>query len=307
MSPRYQEVSLADEKAPSVDDSRRSLESDDTENQPLTGSSKPWKTTSRWPSLRVILACIAAQLAFLVIYTIVLVKALGVRTCSSTGSPQHIISSPANEAIRWEPKYLDTRLRQQDEYVGGPTPEVDKAWNDLIDLSNIKVPSSEISRIGKTSIQVPDEPGQSWATLGVIHELHCLGRLRMSIYMDHYYPDFTEEDKKLNQAHSEHCIDYLRQAAMCHGDVSLTTYHWQDDQIFPVADFNSSKACVNWDVLADWQRERLWDPMEPGYLKHPKLGAPFPDGNGTLIGVSAHQLNGTGGHSHHSGRRSPAR
>lgn len=136
--------------------------------------------------------------------------------------------------------------------------------------------NEDLARISKTSIQVPDEPDKSWATLGVIHELHCLGRLRMSIYMDHYYPDFTEEDKRLNQAHSEHCIDYLRQAAMCHGDTSLTTYYWSDDEIYPVADFNSPKACINWDVLADWQRERLWDPMKPGYLKHPKLGTSVP-------------------------------
>lgn len=123
-----------------------------------------------------------------------------------------------------------------------------------------------------TSIPIPDEPDMSWASLGVIHELHCLSRLRMSIWTDHYYADFSDEERELNRAHSDHCLDYLRQAAMCHGDVSLTTYRWTDDSPLPVADFASPKVCVNWDALADWQRERLWDPLVPGLLKHPKFG-----------------------------------
>lgn len=115
----------------------------------------------------------------------------------------------------------------------------------------------------------------AWVTLGVIHELHCLGRLRMTIFSDYYYPNFTEADKKANRMHSAHCIDYLRQAAMCHSDISVTTYYWRDDDIFPVADFSSPKACANWDAVADWQKERLWDPLQPGYLQHPKFGT-FP-------------------------------
>ncbi|KAI1203628.1 hypothetical protein F5X97DRAFT_340768 [Nemania serpens] len=234
----------------------------------------------------------------MMVYTAILLKALGTGR-ESYKCPQNLISSPATKAVRWETKMLDTRLHQQDEYVGGPTPQADKAWNDLIDLSNIKIPSSDIARAGLTSIPIPDEPDMSWASLGVIHELHCLSRLRMSIWTDHYYADFSDEERELNRAHSDHCLDYLRQAAMCHGDVSLTTYRWTDDSPLPVADFASPKVCVNWDALADWQRERLWDPLVPGLLKHPKFGAAFPDGNGSRIGVQP-----DGMHQHHTGTRS---
>jgi hypothetical protein len=166
-----------------------------------------------------------------------------------------------------------------------------RASNDTQTVSNIKVPLSSLARLNKTSIPVPQEPTMGWATLGVNHELHCLGRLRMSIFADHFYPDFTEEDKRNNRLHSLHCLDYLRQASQCHGDISLTTYYWRDGEQFPVADFESPKACVDWERIVKWQEERLWEPMSPGVLVHPTLGESsfstyLSDGRGLMTGCT---------------------
>lgn len=69
-----------------------------------------------------------------------------------------------------------------------------------------------------------------------------------------------------------HCIEILRQAAMCRGDVSLITMFWSDDTASPVADFNVPHSCVNFDAIQDWAKERSFNPMKPGYLRHPTLG-----------------------------------
>lgn len=82
-------------------------------------------------------------------YTAALLRVVGIGT---SNCPQMVIScsytlhwliglvqklddsaAPASEAIHWEAKRLDTRLKQENEYFGEPTPESDKAWESLID------------------------------------------------------------------------------------------------------------------------------------------------------------------------------
>jgi hypothetical protein len=70
---------------------------------------------------------------------------------------------------------------------------------------------------------------------------------------------------------SEHCIDFLRQSAMCHGDIGLVTYSWHADQLMPVANATSHQ-CVNWNTLSSWMHDRAIDMMKPGWLMHPTLG-----------------------------------
>jgi len=194
---------------------------------------------------------------------------------------------------------MQTRVHAKTVYNNDPSPSLDEAWNDLVSstypgipgmhrrikpgsmrlatnsaqVSNIKIAADELRGLNKTTwVEIPDEPGMVWATLGVNHELHCLKRIRQALYPKYYFPEYTEEELELNLLHSAHCIDYLRQAAMCHGDVSITTYYWKPDDRLPVADFDAPHACVNWDALASWQNERLVDIMRPGWLKHPTLG-----------------------------------
>jgi hypothetical protein len=69
-----------------------------------------------------------------------------------------------------------------------------------------------------------------------------------------------------------HCIEILRQAAICRGDVSIITMFWKDDVQLPIADFSLPHSCVNWNAIQEWSKQRSFDPMRPGYMKHPKLG-----------------------------------
>lgn len=59
---------------------------------------------------------------------------------------------------------------------------------------------------------------------------------------------------------------------MCRGDVSLITMFWKEDTAIPIADFDVPHSCVNFDAIQNWAKERSFNPMKPGYLKHPKLG-----------------------------------
>lgn len=70
---------------------RSSLCEDDTEIQLLTHFDVPLRVATRWPSPCVILACIAAQVIFMMVYTAILLKALGTGR-ESYKCPQNLIS-----------------------------------------------------------------------------------------------------------------------------------------------------------------------------------------------------------------------
>jgi hypothetical protein len=54
----------------------------------------------------------------------------------------------------------------------------------------------------------------------------------------------------------DHCLDSLRQAIMCHGDISLFVHRWNEDSQFFRARFNTARTCRNFDNIQDWASER---------------------------------------------------
>ncbi|PQE26198.1 Tat pathway signal sequence protein [Rutstroemia sp. NJR-2017a BBW] len=101
-------------------------------------------------------------------------------------------------------------------------------------------------------------------TLNVFHELHCIKRLYSYSYPEVYWADLTEKQREINRIHN----DFLRQAAMCHGDIGIVTYQWSEESLMPVTN-QTTHQCINWDRLDKWSKERSVDMMKPGWLVHP--------------------------------------
>jgi hypothetical protein len=74
---------------------------------------------------------------------------------------------------------------------------------------------------------------------------------------------------------TEHCLDFLRQAAMCHADLGLITFQWSPDSLVPVANATTHQ-CANWEKIDAWTRARTVDMMKPGWLVHPTKGMSCP-------------------------------
>ncbi|KAJ3494976.1 hypothetical protein NLG97_g3720 [Lecanicillium saksenae] len=201
--------------------------------------------------------------------------------------------SPAANVI----EYRDTKFTLEDHiqdlsiYSGAPSPELDKAWHDLLNSQNIRVEPEYYKHYGREKIGV-GVPGSAdyIGTLNVFHELHCIKRLHQFMYPEYYFPDFTKHQLEMNRLHNgkslraqceqvltfppteEHCLDFLRQSAMCHGDIGLITYIWRDDSVQPVVNATSHQ-CVNWEKLYGWSQDRAVDMLKPGWLVHPTKGA----------------------------------
>ncbi|TIC91776.1 Oxidase ustYa [Colletotrichum higginsianum] len=196
--------------------------------------------------------------------------------------------SPARSVVEYAEKGFDLEDRIQDGslYTGKPSAQLDKAWHDLLNDENILLEPEYIQHYGRqdTAVEVP-EGGRYIGTLNVYHELHCLKRIHHFMYSDHYFPGLSTHQKELNRLHNEHCIDFLRQSAMCHADIGLITYSWHADQRMPIANATSHQ-CVRWDRLAAWTHERAVDMMKPDWLMHPTMGPAYPDGQGDSLGAA---------------------
>ncbi|KAJ5245945.1 hypothetical protein N7468_000928 [Penicillium chermesinum] len=182
--------------------------------------------------------------------------------------------SPAKEAIKYELRRLHRAL-DHNNFTGEPRQEFDAAWNqilepDLLDPKHetamtIKISQEELSHLSDESIAFQDGSGYI-AELAVYHEIHCVKILRRFLNMDYYYPNITKEKLDFEKVHADHCLEYLREAAMCRGDTTLTTFFWKNE--IPYSRVYSDHECVNWEALDTWARSRMVDMSSYDHLEH---------------------------------------
>ncbi|MCJ1387406.1 hypothetical protein MMC18_000249 [Xylographa bjoerkii] len=193
--------------------------------------------------------------------------------------------APAVEAIRYESQYFDEkRLEEIDSpYVGEPREELDQAWHEHLQNSNVAVPAETMRDLGRLddaqSILLPD--GSGYLTMiFAYHQLHCIKRLHHALYPTHYFPNLTAAESRDQSLHNAHCLDLLRQTVMCNGDVSLITMHWGHTQRMPLGNFSAAHSCRDWSAIDAWAGEhspkRL---MEPGWLVNPTFGPVIDEAN----------------------------
>ncbi|KAL8931006.1 MAG: hypothetical protein Q9208_000108 [Pyrenodesmia sp. 3 TL-2023] len=90
------------------------------------------------------------------------------------------------------------------------------------------------------------------------------------MYREHYYPNLTDFERKEHEKHVEHCIELLRQAVMCKGDVTVTAFEWlAGDTLEPTTKDGALHQCVKWEKLSAWARERAVNLFDPGLLVKP--------------------------------------
>ncbi|KAI1290478.1 hypothetical protein F5Y03DRAFT_63341 [Xylaria venustula] len=195
------------------------------------------------------------------------------------------IQSPASKSVSYTTKYFSNDQRDATKYFGDPSDEREAFWEDLLAPSTIRLTPEEMARLDRPKgIQLPD--GDYLGTLNVFHDLHCLRRVTRLLYVDHYFPNITDEDKHMNLMHAQHCLDRHRQSIQCRGDVSVATFIWGTQQAVPLANFTTLHECVNWDSVYDWSYNRRVDVFEPGLLIHPTLGPAYANlGNKSSTGA----------------------
>ncbi|KAL6152861.1 hypothetical protein ACJQWK_03994 [Exserohilum turcicum] len=103
----------------------------------------------------------------------------------------------------------------------------------------------------------------------VFHSLHCLNSIRVHLHPVLYNVSSTQDahskteeqimklvnDPMWKRNHLEHCLDRVRQALMCHGDLTPSpTYTWPG---FPISIGRSgTHTCRKWGPIREWMDQR---------------------------------------------------
>lgn len=154
-------------------------------------------------------------------------------------------------------------------YVGQPSEDVDNAWHDLMGNMSLRVTTEELAQQSQRSVALPNGGYLAW--LGAYHDLHCIKILRKMNYRDHYHPNLTEQGLKDQQVHADHCIDALRNLAMCRSDTeSMTTFVWRQGQVKPLlSPERPLRRCVDWDRLVGSLKHRVVSEGEMSMMRNP--------------------------------------
>ena len=55
---------------------------------------------------------------------------------------------------------------------------------------------------------------------------------------------------------TDHCLDYIRQALMCHADSTPVRLEWRKESHFLIPKFDQYHTCRNFELLHEWSKER---------------------------------------------------
>ncbi|KAK5744232.1 hypothetical protein LTR17_002262 [Elasticomyces elasticus] len=126
-------------------------------------------------------------------------------------------------------------------FTGTPSEDIDAAWRDLTYGRYVAFTPAEIKKLNSDT-GVPellplqkskyiDEatntslvPAEGYyGGPDMLHSLHCLNGIRKHLDMDYYRASMPELSEEYQRMHLNHCLEQLRQAVLCHGDMTPVT------------------------------------------------------------------------------------
>ncbi|KAL2196652.1 hypothetical protein P885DRAFT_77774 [Corynascus similis CBS 632.67] len=152
--------------------------------------------------------------------------------------------------LRYNESHLLYRPITDPPYVGDPSPEIDAAWEGLMGSVDVFVTPDEREEMN-VDLWLDPQTGLHVGLLSVMHDLHCVNMIRMSLYPD-YYPKMRHYTTK---NHIEHCLDVLRLSLICTGDMTLIPTKDSDSRPFEAV-FETVHACRDFSAIRQWSLNR---------------------------------------------------
>ncbi|KUI60971.1 hypothetical protein VP1G_08142 [Cytospora mali] len=142
-------------------------------------------------------------------------------------------------------------------FTGEPSEEIDENWNHLLEDRYFSVSDSEAEVAwGDRRHQYVDEVyGGYTAGLDVFHTLHCLNHIRKALYPE-YYDHHDDLPVEVDKAHTDHCIDTIRQHIQCYGSTTLVPTKWREGAKRQYIDSNQEHVCRDFGYLRKYMKRR---------------------------------------------------
>ncbi|KAF2769276.1 hypothetical protein EJ03DRAFT_272513, partial [Teratosphaeria nubilosa] len=243
------------------------------------------------------------------LYTAVIIGATWTAMTYQQAQSRHhgnrFLPSPANDYLVWESPARNILANRMTSWTAIGTicwsvcefSIATPASADLVLLdSNTGVPAEWMHNLGRENEGIQMPGGTYFGVMAVFHNLHCLLRYsHRALHPEYYGLDLLAGDEVARHwEHTEHCLNQLKNALMCHGDTTLLTMYWDDKMYQPVANWSSPHECINWDRFMEWVVPNSVDIHLHGELVHPKYGALMKDGKPTSLWHKSFRESGFG-------------
>ncbi|KAK7947795.1 uncharacterized protein PG986_008681 [Apiospora aurea] len=144
-----------------------------------------------------------------------------------------------------------------------PTPKSNAAWDSLMPDGRgfVLVDNPSEYNLGPG---IPTDVGPDRYSISMFHQLHCLGMIREMYFASMHgakadvYGEESLSGAELKQqqmTHIGHCFDYLRQAVMCAGDMTLEgAMLLPNGEVGPagVDGWGATHQCRSWEQAVEW-------------------------------------------------------
>ncbi|KZZ87550.1 hypothetical protein AAL_08356 [Moelleriella libera RCEF 2490] len=255
------------------DDNGESTSKECRESEEINGKS----ALHRWW-----ISAVLVQFALIVLYTGGAVAATkwasaesapdlhGKRSLVCRYSPQFSnsqVKAFAGLVVKYEMKMFDPFPTSV--FSGEPRPESALAWHNLMNNMTVRVTREELEAHNQTSVELPNGGHLAW--IGAFHELHCVKILRRWAWREHFMPNLTAHQKAHQMVHVDHCLEALRNAAICRADTqALAVFKWDPSMPQPMLNTHRTMhRCVNWDAMMTSHESRFVSKEEVANMKNP--------------------------------------
>jgi len=140
-------------------------------------------------------------------------------------------------------------------YEGRPNIHNDAEWDRLMEVGVVGISKAEAGKLPEGTTESMGNPGTYVVQLEMFHQLHCLKQLRKQLWE---FEDGIADPREASQRqqHFDHCIDYLRQVVMCHGDITPVTFEWNVERNIYLAHHGTIHQCRNFNTIYKWAASR---------------------------------------------------
>ncbi|KAK0281265.1 hypothetical protein LTR91_011583 [Friedmanniomyces endolithicus] len=149
-------------------------------------------------------------------------------------------------------------------FAGRSSPSRDEAWSALLPPGDgfILLPNATAQGLHHLPLGKSTSRGQIY-DISLFHQLHCLANIRAHLLTLQASMDRENRDEifdlllKPQEGHVWHCFDYIRQALMCAGDMTVEWPRTEEDgRRFAVDGWGVTHECKDWDAIMTFMKER---------------------------------------------------
>ncbi|KAK3111430.1 hypothetical protein LTR53_013339 [Teratosphaeriaceae sp. CCFEE 6253] len=232
----YERRDSASDDQPLLEDDDLTLVKEMSITSPrLESSQQVVRWPMRWYQSSAWLVCSVVLLSWILLQSTIFASSCGYQEGFKTDVGAIRATPDGNRMYVPEPA-LD---RQGRPFTGPPSAEIDAAWHDMIYGRYVKFTDLEVNKLNGDrgvppllALPVSSNADSEYDLVpqigyyggpDMLHSLHCINGLRKHLDMDYYNASMPDLPKVYVRMHIDHCLEQLRQAVLCHGDMTPVT------------------------------------------------------------------------------------